>query len=169
MKLPIIFTGIILSFFASSLQWFAAEATGSLSTGSEASGSLSTGSETGTGGLTGTVRETIYAWWWSAWSSSSSSVPSFPVPTLPFAKDPTTTPTSTNPNITQDLFKVSVTTFRSIRVIKSTTTLPFKTILIVYRVLPNGKFVKVWTTRVLKNGRILYVTRSPGTYKFIQK
>ncbi len=37
------------------------------------------------------------------------------------------------------------------------------------RVLPNGKSIKVWTTRVLRNGVIRYTMKTAGKYSFVQK
>ena len=39
----------------------------------------------------------------------------------------------------------------------------------VFRILPNGKMVKVGTTRVLANGKIQFKVPVAGKYKFVQK
>lgn len=39
----------------------------------------------------------------------------------------------------------------------------------VFRILPNGKMVKVGTTRVLANGKIQFKVPATGKYKFVQR
>ena len=76
--------------------------------------------------------------------------------------------TSSNPEITQDRFDKKVVDLKKSKVLTTTTTLKKGTQIIVYRVLPSGKQVKVGTVRVF-NGKITYITKIPGKYVLIQK
>lgn len=76
---------------------------------------------------------------------------------------------SSNPNITQDIFVQKSTDFKKSKVIITTTTLKKGTMINVFRVLPNGKSIKVGTTRVLSNGKIRFITKTTGTFNFVQK
>lgn len=102
----------------------------------------------------------------SGGGSSSSSTPSV------VAVTPTTVPTistSSNINMTQDTFVKKVSEFKKSKLITTKTSLPKNTVINVFFVLPNGKIRKVGTTRVLNNGTIRYVIKTPGKYKFEQK
>jgi hypothetical protein len=78
------------------------------------------------------------------------------------------TATSSNPSITQDNFDKKVADLKKSKVLTTTTTLKKGTQIIVYRVLPNGKQVKVATVKVT-NGKITYITKIPGKYVMIKK
>ena len=76
--------------------------------------------------------------------------------------------TSSDPEITQDRFDKKIADLKKSKVLTTTTTLKKGTQIIVSRVLPSGKQVKVGTVRVF-NGKITYITKIPGKYVMIKK
>ncbi len=79
------------------------------------------------------------------------------------------TPTpSSNLEITQDHFDKKSADLKKSKALTTTTTLKKGTQIIVYRVLPSGKQVKVATVKVT-SGNITYITKIPGKYILIQK
>ena len=76
---------------------------------------------------------------------------------------------SSNPNIAQDTFVRKDLKLKKLKVMTTTTTLKKGTTINVFRVLPNGKSIKVGTTKVLPNGEIRFPTKIAGTYKLEQK
>lgn len=59
--------------------------------------------------------------------------------------------------------------FRKSKIIQLKTAFTKWTNITVFRTLPNWRMIKVWTTKVLRNGNIRYAVKSPWTYKFTQK
>ena len=76
--------------------------------------------------------------------------------------------TASNPAITQDHFDKKAADLKKSKTLTTTTTLKKGTQVIVYRVLPSGKQVKVGTVRVF-NGKITYIAKTPGKYILTQK
>ncbi len=76
---------------------------------------------------------------------------------------------SSNPNIAQDTFVKKGVDSKKSKTFTTTSTLTRGTQVNIYRILPNGKIIKVGTTRVLSNGKIRFVTKIAGTYKLEQK
>lgn len=61
--------------------------------------------------------------------------------------------------------------FKKIRskTVSFVTSLPVGTIIYAYRILPNGKKVKIGMTRVLRNGKFQFNLRQTGKFEFVQK
>ncbi len=114
-------------------------------------------------------------WWGGGWSSSSSSSSSSSASTTPIVSTTQTTqpitqgtPTSpvSNTVTLQNVVTITPVEFRKSKTITTQTDLKKGTIVTIFRILPNGREIKMGKARILPNGKLRYTIKTSGKYRF---